>query len=442
MSGSFDYIAQVLDRAIEDAQPIEVKGRVIQVVGTIIKASVPGVKVGEVCILRNPWENFEVQAEVVGFTKDAALLTALGQMTGISAQTEVIPTRRVHMVPVGDSLLGRVVDGLGRPIDLDKKGPIRPEAYYPVFADPPSPLERKIISKPISLGVRALDGLLTCGEGQRMGIFAAAGGGKSTLLASIIRNTEAEVSVLALIGERGREVREFIEKDLGEEGLKRAVVVCATSDRSSMERLKAAYVATSIAEFFRDKGKKVLLMMDSVTRFGRAQREIGLAAGEPPTRRGFPPSVFSELPKLMERAGNSAKGSITALYTVLVEGDDMTEPIADETRSILDGHIILSRKLAQVNHYPAIDVLQSISRCQSAIIPPEHKAAAAKLREILAKFQEVELLLKIGEYQKGADRATDEAIAKIDACNAFLKQGLAEKPQYDETIRKLIQAVG
>lgn len=441
MSSSFDYITQVLDRAVEDAQPIEVKGRVIQVVGTIIKASVPGVKVGEVCILRNPWEDFEVQAEVVGFTKDAALLTALGQMTGISAQTEVIPTRRVHMVPVGDSLLGRVVDGLGRPIDSDKKGPIRPEAYYPVFADPPSPLERKIIDKPISLGVRALDGLLTCGEGQRMGIFAAAGGGKSTLLASIIRNTEAEVSVLALIGERGREVREFIEKDLGEEGLKRAVVVCATSDRSSMERLKAAYVATSIAEFFRDKGKKVLLMMDSVTRFGRAQREIGLAAGEPPTRRGFPPSVFSELPKLMERAGNSSKGSITALYTVLVEGDDMTEPIADETRSILDGHIILSRKLAQINHYPAIDVLQSISRCQSAIIPSDHKAAAAKLREILAKYQEVELLLKIGEYQKGADKATDEAIAKIDACNAFLKQGLKEKPEYNETIEQLKRAV-
>ena len=441
MSSSFDYITQVLDRAVEDAQPIEVKGRVIQVVGTIIKASVPGVKVGEVCILRNPWEDFEVQAEVVGFTKDAALLTALGQMTGISAQTEVIPTRRVHMVPVGDSLLGRVVDGLGRPIDSDKKGPIRPEAYYPVFADPPSPLERKIIDKPISLGVRALDGLLTCGEGQRMGIFAAAGGGKSTLLASIIRNTEAEVSVLALIGERGREVREFIEKDLGEEGLKRAVVVCATSDRSSMERLKAADVATSIAEFFRDKGKKVLLMMDSVTRFGRAQREIGLAAGEPPTRRGFPPSVFSELPKLMERAGNSSKGSITALYTVLVEGDDMTEPIADETRSILDGHIILSRKLAQINHYPAIDVLQSISRCQSAIIPSDHKAAAAKLREILAKYQEVELLLKIGEYQKGADKATDEAIAKIDACNAFLKQGLKEKPEYNDTIEQLKRAV-
>ena len=441
MKSDFDYIPQVLDRAIEDAQPIEVKGRVVQVVGTIIKAVIPGVKVGEICLLRNAWENFEVQAEVVGFTKEAALLTALGQMTGISAQTEVIPTRRVHMVPVGDTLLGRVVDGLGRPLDADRKGPLRPESYYPVFADPPSPLDRRIITKPISLGIRCIDGLLTCGEGQRMGIFAAAGGGKSTLLASIIRNTDAEVSVLALIGERGREVREFIEKDLGEEGLKRAVVVCATSDRSSMERLKAAYVATSIAEFFRDKGKKVLLMMDSVTRFGRAQREIGLAAGEPPTRRGFPPSVFSELPKLMERAGNSSKGSITALYTVLVEGDDMTEPIADETRSILDGHIILSRKLAALNHYPAIDVLASISRCQTAIIPDDHKKAAAKLRELLAKYQEVELLLKIGEYQKGADKATDEAIAKNEAVNAFLCQGLTERPKYADTIDALKRAV-
>ena len=439
---SFGYITRVLERAVEDALVVEAKGKVVQVVGTIIKAAVPGVKIGEICILRNPWEELETQAEVVGFTKEAVLLSALGPMVGISAQTEVIPTRQVHMVPVGDSLLGRVVDGLGHPLDFDTKGPLHPEAYYPVYAPPPSPLERTIISKPISLGIRAIDGLLTVGEGQRMGIFAAAGGGKSTLLASIIRNTEAEVSVLALIGERGREVREFIEKDLGEEGLKRAVIVCSTSDRSAMERLKAAYVATAIAEYYRDQGKKVLLMMDSVTRFGRAQREIGLAAGEPPTRRGFPPSVFSELPKLMERAGTSKKGSITALYTVLVEGDDMTEPIADETRSILDGHIILSRKLAQMNHYPAIDILASISRCQNAIIPKDHKKAAGKLREILAKYQEVELLLKIGEYEKGSDEATDEAIDKIDAVKAFLKQGLDERPEYDETIERLEEAVG
>ena len=400
MTTPFDYIPAVLDRAVEDAQPIDVKGKVVQVVGTIIKASVPGVKVGEVCILRNPWEEHEVQAEVVGFTKDAALLTALGPMIGISAETEVIPTRRVQMVPVGMNLLGRVLDGLGNPMDADTKGPLRPDDYYPVYAPPPSPLER-----------------------------------------TIIRNTEAEVTVLALIGERGREVREFIEKDLGPEGLKKAVIVISTSDRPSMERLKAAYVATSIAESFRDKGMKVLLLMDSVTRFGRAQREIGLAAGEPPTRRGFPPSVFSELPKLMERAGNSSKGSITALYTVLVEGDDMTEPIADETRSILDGHIILSRKLAQKNHYPAIDILASVSRCQSAIIPKDHKAAAAKLRTLLAKYAEVELLLKIGEYKKGTDPEADEAIQKNGAVNAYLRQGLDERPTYDESIAKLKEAV-
>ena len=441
MTGVFDYIPEVLNRAVEDAQPIDVKGKVIQVVGTIIKASVPGVKIGEVCLLHNPWDGTEVQAEVVGFTKEAVLLTALGAMIGISGETEVIPTRHVQMVPVGKNLLGRVLDGLGRPMDADTKGPLRPDGYYPVYALPPSPLERRIISKPISLGIRAIDGLLTCGEGQRMGIFAAAGGGKSTLLASIIRNTEAEVTVLALIGERGREVREFIEKDLGPEGMKKAVLVISTSDRSSMERLKAAYVATAIAESFRDQGKKVLLMMDSVTRFGRAQREIGLAAGEPPTRRGFPPSVFSELPKLMERAGNSAKGSITALYTELVEGDDMTEPIADETRSILDGHIILSRKLAQQNHYPAIDILASVSRCQSAIIPNDHKQAAAKLRTLLAKYAEVELLLKIGEYKKGTDPETDEAVAKNAIVNNYLKQGLDEKPTYDDSIAKLKQVV-
>lgn len=274
-----------------------------------------------------------------------------------------------------------------------------------------------------------------------MGIFAAAGGGKSTLLSTIIKGCSADVCVLALIGERGREVREFIEHDLGEEGKKKAVLVVSTSDRSSMERLKAAYTATAIAEYFRDQNKKVLLLMDSVTRFGRAQREIGLAAGEPPTRRGFPPSVFSTLPKLMERAGNSDKGSITALYTVLVEGDDMTEPIADETRSILDGHIILSRKLAAANHYPAIDVQQSVSRVMNAIVSKEHKKKAQALRKILAKYAEVELLVQIGEYKKGADPEADEALAKIQAVNSFLKQGLDEKSTFEETLQALDKAL-
>ncbi len=437
MSGSFDYIVQMLDRAVEDVPPVDVKGRVIQVVGTIVRASVPGVKVGEVCILRNPWEDFEVQAEVVGFTRDAALLTPLGQMAGVSPQTEVIPTRRVHMVPVGNSLLGRVLDGLGRPLDADERGALRPEGYYPVFASPPNPLRRRIITRPISLGIRAIDGLLTCGEGQRLGIFSAAGVGKSALLAQIIRNTSADVTVLALIGERGREVREFIERDLGPEGMKRAVIVCSTSDRSAMERLKAAHVATAIAEFFRDAGKSVLLVMDSVTRFGRALREIGLAAGEPPARRGFPPSVFSELPRLMERAGVSEKGSITALHTVLGEGDDMTEPIADEVRSILDGHIVLSRRLAQANHYPAIDVLQSVSRCQDAIVSEDHLRASSRMRELLARYNDVELLIRIGEYRRGTDALTDEAVDRIAAINSFLRQGQSERSAYGETVAAL-----
>lgn len=438
----FGYLADMLDKEVDDASLIQVKGKVLQVVGTIIRAAVPGVKIGELCILKNPYEDFELMAEVVGFEKNAALLTPLGEMLGVSSSTEVVPTGKVHMVPVGDCLLGRVIDGLGRPLDVKTKGELGATQFYPVYSDPPNAMLRKPIDKPLALGVRALDGLLTCGEGQRMGIFAAAGGGKSTLLGQIIRNTEAEINVLALVGERGREVREFVEKDLGEEGLKRSVLVISTSDRSSMERLKAAYVATAIAEYFRDQGKKVLFMMDSVTRFARAQREIGLAAGEPPTRRGFPPSVFATLPRLMERAGQSEKGSITALYTILVEGDDMTEPIADETRSILDGHIVLSRKLAGMNHYPAIDILSSVSRVFNQITDERHRKAASKLRTILSKYQEVELLVRIGEYKRGADLQTDEAIDKIDVVNNFLKQGLRDYDDFPTTIDKLAKTVG
>ncbi len=436
---AFEYIGALLEEAVQTTTPVDVRGRVEQVVGTIIRAVVPGVKVGELCILRNPWEDFTLKAEVVGFVRNVALLSPLGSCQGVSPATEVIPTGEILSVPVGEELLGRVLDGLGQPID---GGPaLKTRHHYPVFAEAPNPMTRKIISRPLSLGLRALDGMLTCGEGQRMGIFAAAGGGKSTLLSSIIKGCSAEVCVLALIGERGREVREFIENDLGEEGRKKAVLVVSTSDRSSMERLKAAYTSTAIAEYFRDQGKSVLLMMDSVTRFGRAQREIGLAAGEPPTRRGFPPSVFSELPKLMERAGNSDKGSITALYTVLVEGDDMTEPIADETRSILDGHIVLSRKLAARNHYPAIDVQASVSRVMNAIVSKDHKKAAQRLRQILAKFAEVELLVQIGEYKKGADKEADDALAHIDKVNAFLKQGLGEKSTFEQTLEGLFEAV-
>jgi type III secretion protein N (ATPase) len=351
-------------------------------------------------------------------------------MYGISAYTEVTPTGRAHMVPVGDGLLGRVLDGLGRPLDADTAGPLQADRFYPVFADAPDPMRRRIIKDPMPLGVRAIDGLLTCGEGQRMGIFAAAGGGKSTLLGMLVKGAAADVIVIALIGERGREVREFIENELGEEGCRRSVIVCATSDKSSMERAKAAYVATAIAEYFRDQGRKVLFLMDSVTRFARAQREIGLAAGEPPTRRGFPPSVFATLPKLMERVGMNDRGSITALYTVLVEGDDMTEPIADETRSILDGHIILSRNLAAANHYPAIDILASTSRVQNAVVSREHRAAAGRLRELMAKYAEVELLVKIGEYKRGGDATTDEAIDKIEVIREFLKQRTEDRSPF------------
>ena len=437
-SRSFDYITETISTAIDETSTMDVRGRVVQVVGTIIKAVIPGVKIGELCILRNPFdEDWQLLAEVVGFQEEASLLTPFGEIIGVSSATEVIPTGKTHTVAVGPDMLGRVLDGTGNP--MDGKPAVVADAHYPVYGPPPNPMERKLIEKPIAMGVRVLDSVLTCGEGQRMGIFAAAGGGKSTLLASIIRNTEAEVIVLALIGERGREVREFIEHDLGEEGLRKSVLVIATSDRTSMERLKAAYVATSVAEYFRDCGKRVLLMMDSVTRFARAQREIGLAAGEPPTRRGFPPSVFATLPRLMERAGQSDKGSITALYTVLVEGDDMTEPVADETRGILDGHIILSRKLAAQNHYPAIDVLASVSRVMNNIVPEEHVNSAGQMRKYLAKYSEVEMLIKLGEYKPGGDADTDEAVSKIDAVNAFLKQHTHEQAPFDDTIAQLKQ---
>lgn len=436
---ALEYIGRMLSDAVDEFSGIEIRGRVEQVVGTIIKATVPGVKVGELCILKNPGEDFMLRAEVVGFSTNSALLTPLGDLEGISYHTEVIPTGRVLSVPVGEELLGRILNGIG---DLADGGPpLKTRKFYPVYADPPAAMQRKLIEKPISLGLRCLDGVLTCGQGQRMGIFAAAGGGKSTLLSSIIKGTSADISVLALIGERGREVREFIERDLGPEGMKRTVLVVSTSDRSAMERLKAAYTATAVAEYFRDQGRNVLLMMDSVTRFGRAQREIGLAAGEPPTRRGFPPSVFSTLPKLMERAGNSDKGSITALYTVLVEGDDMTEPIADETRSILDGHIILSRKLAAANHYPAIDVLASVSRVMNSIVTPEHKKAAQRLRQILAKYEQIELLVRLGEYKQGADPEADFALSHVDRVNAFLKQGLDEFSTFEQTLQSLTDAV-
>ena len=434
MQHKLHYISDTIGKVTQDAQLFQLRGNVLKVTGTLIRASVPNAKIGEICILSNPGSNDSVNAEVVGFDGREAILSPIGSMVGISNATRVELTGEIQNIAVGPQLLGKVLDGLGRPIGSP---PIDSKTRYPVLADPPNPMDRKMITSSVTTGLRAIDAGITLGEGQRMGIFAAAGVGKSTLLSMLVRNADTDVVVLALIGERGREVREFIEKDIGEEGLKRSVLVVATSDKNSLERLKAAYVATAIAEYFRDQGRRVLLLMDSVTRFARAQREIGLAVGEPPTRRGFPPSVFSELPKLMERSGNSDKGSITALYTVLVEGDDMTEPVADETRSILDGHIILSRQLAEAGHYPAIDVTASISRVMTAITGDEHQRLNQRLRELLSKRQEIDLLIKVGEYKQGADKLADEAIAKHDSLTEFLRQRHGEADTMDNVLERL-----
>ncbi|MBX7149086.1 flagellar protein export ATPase FliI [bacterium] len=419
---------------IANLNPYRVKGKVVELTGLVVKAIVPNVRVGELCLIESRHKNKPIKAEVVGFKDNTVLLMPLGELEGIGPGNDVIPTGNCLMVPVGNELLGRILDGLGEPIDTAQKGPLKCREYYPVHNSPPDPLTRKRVLKPISVGVKAIDSMLTAGEGQRMGLFAAAGVGKSVLMGMIARNTEADINVICLVGERGRELRDFLEQDLGEEGLKRSIVVCSTSDQPSLVRSKAAYVATAIAEYYRDQGKKVLLMMDSVTRFARALREIGLAVGEPPARQGFTPSVFSTLPKLLERAGNSDKGSITAFYTVLVEGDDMNEPVADEVRSILDGHIILSRDLANRGQYPAINVSESISRVMSNIVDQEHLDASRKLKEVVANYEKERDLILIGAYEAGSNPQVDYAIEKIDEVNNFLKQGM-----YDEI--GLVEAV-
>lgn len=420
---------------IDDLELTTVHGRITEVVGTLIKAIIPQVRMGEVCLIKR--EGDPLLSEVVGFTKEEVFLSPLGELRGIGPSSEVIPLRLALHVKVGNELLGRVLDGLGNPIDGQEKGPLQLSETSSIYNSPPDTLKRKKISEPLSTGVRCIDGVLTCAVGQRMGIFAAAGGGKSTLLGMIARNARADVNVIALIGERGREVREFIEHDLGEEGLKRSVIIVSTSDQSAQLRLNAAYVGTAIAEYFRDQGKSVILMMDSVTRFARAVREIGLAAGEPPARAGYTPSVFAILPKLLERSGNSDKGSITAFYTILVAGDDMNEPVADEVRSILDGHIILSAELARQYHYPAIDVLGSVSRVITSIIDREHLKVIGKVREVLANYKKIELLLRIGEYKAGTDRDADFAIKYIDVVNRFLKQAIDEKSTFEQTVTQL-----
>lgn len=428
-----------IDKMLGDLEELElttVNGRITEIVGMLIKAIVPQVRIGEICLIKRATGE-PLRAEVVGFTKDEVLLSPLGEMTGIGPSSEVIPTHLPLHIKVGPELLGRILNGLGEPLDVETKGPLVLNETYPIIQPPPDPVKRKPIKEPISVGVRAIDGVLTTGLGQRVGIFAAAGGGKSTLLGMIARNAVADVNVISLIGERGRELREFIEKDLGPEGLARSVLIVSTSDQASQLRLNAAYVGTAIAEYFREQGKSVILMMDSVTRFARALREVGLAAGEPPARAGYTPSVFSTLPKLLERSGNSAVGSITAFYTVLVAGDDMNEPVADEVRSILDGHIILSSELARQYHYPAIDILSSASRVINSITTKEHLQLIGKLKEVLANYKKNELLIKIGEYKKGADKSVDYAIDHIDRVLKFLKQSVDEKCSYQETMQLL-----
>lgn len=409
-------------------------GKVVNVVGLTIESVGPDARLGDVCrIVPDTTEAEPVMAEVVGFRDRRTLLMPLDQVEGIRLGCSVENTGYPLTVTVSEELLGKTLNGLGQPVD---GSPVR-GGNYPVEAPPPDPLRREIIDTVLPLGVRAVDGIMTVGKGQRIGIFAGSGVGKSTLMGMFARNTKADINVIALIGERGREVREFIERDLGEEGMRRSVVVVATSDRPALERKKAALTATAIAEYFRDRGKDVLLMMDSLTRFSMAQREIGLASGEPPVSRGYPPSVYSEMPRLLERAGRSDVGSITGLYTVLVDGDDFNEPITDTARSILDGHIMLNRKLVHKNHYPAIDVLQSISRCMSQIAAREHKRLAGKLKNVLATYNEAEDLINIGAYKSGSNPEIDYAISMIGQVNRFLQQEVDEKVSFEESVSRL-----
>ncbi|MGQ9747047.1 MAG: flagellar protein export ATPase FliI [Candidatus Caldatribacteriaceae bacterium] len=424
-----------LIQKVEEIDPLRINGKVLQAVGVVIEAQGPICRVGEICTVRSFSEGREVLAEVVGFRGERTLLMPLGERNGIEMGSEVVALGRKGNIKVSAGLLGRVLNALGNPID--GKGPIEGEVEYPFDGEPPSPLERERIKEVLPLGIKAIDGILTCGKGQRVGIFAGSGVGKSTLLGMIARHARSEVNVIALVGERGREVKEFIERDLQEEGMKKSCVVVATSDKAPLLRIKAAFCATAIAEYFRDQGCDVLLMVDSVTRLAMAQRELGLAVGEPPTTRGYTPSVFTLLPRLMERTGTSKKGTITALYTVLVEGDDMNDPIADTTRSILDGHIVLSRKLSFEGHYPAIDVLQSVSRLMPEITTPNHQRLAQKLREILSVYKEAEDLVNIGAYKHGSNPRIDYALSMIEKVKTFLRQDIGEYFSFAETLSLL-----
>jgi len=407
-------------------------GHINRVIGLVIESIGPQASIGELCLIKGA--KGDIQAEVVGFDDNKILMMPIGEMEGIKPGAKVVATGQKLKIKVGENLLGKIIDGSGNILNGDNTNS---GTAVEVNRRPPDPLSRERIKEPLSLGVRCVDGFLTCGKGQRLGIFAGSGVGKSTLLGMAARNTNADINVIALVGERGREVRDFIEKDLGEEGLKRSIVVVSTSDQPALLRVKAANIATAIAEYFRDQGEDVLLMMDSVTRVAMALREVGLAIGEPPATRGYPPSVFAELPKLLERTGTNDVGSITALYTVLVEGDDFNEPVSDTVRGILDGHISLSRELAESGHYPAVDVLSSVSRIMNDLVTKDHLQASEKIQQWLATYNQSEDLINIGAYEKGSNPEVDKAIEKIDQINDFLRQGIEEKANYEDTIKRL-----
>ncbi|NIS39006.1 flagellar protein export ATPase FliI [Candidatus Saccharibacteria bacterium] len=433
--GKIEYLKNTID----DLEGIRGYGKILQVIGLLIESSGPSVAVGDVCKVYPKQNRHPYLAEVVGFREDRVLSMPLGDMYGIAPGSDIVALGEQFSILVSDDMLGRVLNGLGEP--FDNCGMISGGITQSVYQNPPHPLQRHRITEPVSTGIRTIDGLLTLGKGQRVGIFSGSGVGKSTLLGMIAQNTNADVNVIGLVGERGREVRDFIEKELGESGLKRSVVVVATSDQPALVRVKSALVATTIAEYFRDQGLDVMLMMDSLTRVATALREIGLAIGEPPTTRGYTPSVFAFFPRLLERAGTAATGSITGMYTVLVEGDDMNEPIADSARGILDGHIVLSRRLASAGHYPAIDVLESISRTMNEITTADHRECASKFLDILATYKEAEDLINIGAYVKGSNPKIDESLQKIDRINVFLRQGIEEKSDLKNSIAKMMDVI-
>ncbi len=425
---------------IEEMEPVKKHGKVVQVIGLTIESKGPYAKIGELCLLYPNHYERPIEAEVVGFKENKILLMPLQDLSQVGPGCLVVATGVPLQIKVGPSILGKILDGTGRP--LDETALPSGLMKYSTNNLPPNPLKRPRITKPLEVGVRAIDGLLTVGQGQRIGVFAGSGVGKSTLLGMIARNTEADVNVIALIGERGREVRDFIERDLGPEGLKRSVVIAATSDQTPLQRIKGALTATAIAEYFRDQGKNVMLMMDSVTRFAMAQREVGLAVGEPPTSKGYTPSVFALLPKLLERSGTSSKGSITAFYTVLVDGDDMNEPIADAVRGILDGHIVLDRKIAQKGQFPAINIMASVSRVMHDVTTPEHRRAAGEFKRLLAAYDASEDLINIGAYKSGANKEIDDAIRAHPHIKEYLQQDVYEQAKLDESIERLSEQFG